>query len=70
MINVIKILNTCFACVVDYVAELMEVTLQICGQSGIAESNFIQMQPPPLSDTFERPDKSEAILQHTSRFKS
>ena len=49
----------------DYVAEL-KVTLQLCETDGsIVE---LLLQPPPLSISCERPEKAEAILQHTSRF--
>ena len=56
----------CINSLTDYVAELMKVTLQLCETEGsIVE---LLLQPPPLSISCERPEKAEAILQHTSRF--
>lgn len=53
---------------IDYVTELMEETLQRVKGVSRSPLHLQKKRTPPLCDSYIKPDKEDAIAQHTSRF--
>ena len=60
------LLNAC----TGYIQDLLQKTFELCINLEASDQQNPSSAPPSLSSEYERPEKSDAVTRHQSRFQS